>query len=62
VERRDVPQGGVTKPLTQAQIVAKLRTCAEVALQPPAVDHIIAQVEQLESLADVVSLCQAMEG
>jgi 2-methylcitrate dehydratase PrpD len=62
VERREVPEGGVTKPLTQAQLINKLRTCAEVALQAPAVDHIIRDVEYLEQLPDVASLCKVMEG
>lgn len=62
VERREVPQGGVKLPLTQAQIIAKLRTCAAVALQPAAVDRIIDQVGRLESLHDVAALCVDMEG
>lgn len=62
VERREVPQGGVSLPLTQAQIIAKLRICAEVALQSPAVDRIIEQVDRLESLRDLASLCVDIEG
>lgn len=62
VERREVPQGGVKLPLTQAQIIAKLRICAAVALQPVAVDRIIDQVGRLESLPDVAALCVEMEG
>ncbi|MFN0300904.1 MAG: MmgE/PrpD family protein [Burkholderiales bacterium] len=61
-ERRDVPQGGATLPLTQDQIEAKLRSCAEVALRPHAVERLIEQTRRLESLQDIGSLCAGLEG
>ncbi len=61
-ERREVPQGGATLPLTQAQIESKLRTCAEVALAPLAIERVIERVRRLESLREVGSLCVDLEG
>lgn len=61
-ERRDAPPGGASLPLTQDQVVAKLRSCAELALQPPAVARIVEQVQRLESLREVESLCVCLEG
>ena len=61
-ERRDAPQGGASLPLSQGQVEAKLRICAEVALQLPTVERIIEQVRRLESLREVGTLCVDLEG
>ena len=61
-ERRDVPQGGARLPLTQNQVETKLRSCAEIALQPSTIERLIEQVRRLESLRDVGSLCVGLEG
>jgi 2-methylcitrate dehydratase PrpD len=60
--RTDVPPGGSTRPLTDAEVVAKLRDCAAAALDPPVVDRVIGLVQSLETLADVAPLCEALEG
>ncbi len=61
-ERRDVPQGGATMPLTQDQVEAKLRSCAEIALQPSTIEWLIEKLQRLESLREVESLCVGLEG
>lgn len=62
VERREVPPGGSTRPLTQDEVVAKLRSCAAVALEPTATERIIEKVLRLDSLTEVESLCTDLEG
>ena len=62
VERRDVPPGGSTRPLSTEAIVEKLRACAEGRLAPAAIDRIITLVDGLERLADVRERCEALEG
>lgn len=62
VERRDVPPGGSSRPLTQDEVLAKLRTCAAVAFEPPATERIIDKVQRLERLEEVESLCADLEG
>ncbi|OGA80048.1 MAG: hypothetical protein A3G81_33675 [Betaproteobacteria bacterium RIFCSPLOWO2_12_FULL_65_14] len=61
-ERREVPPGGSSRPLTEDQVLEKLRTCAAVALAPAAVERIIESVLRLEMLAQVESLCADLEG
>jgi 2-methylcitrate dehydratase PrpD len=61
-ERREVPPGGSTRPLTQEEVLAKLRSCAAVALDPAATERIIAKVQQLEGLRELDSLCTDLEG
>lgn len=61
-ERRNFPPGGAALPLTQEQVIAKLRSCAEVALEAPAVERIVEQVLRLESIGEVNSLCACLEG
>jgi 2-methylcitrate dehydratase PrpD len=61
-ERREVPPGGSSRPLTQDEVLAKLRSCAAVALEPAATDRIIDRVQRLEQLAEIESLCTDLEG
>ncbi len=61
-ERREVPPGGSSRPLTEDQVLAKLRACAAVGLAPPAVERTIESVLRLEMLAQVESLCADLEG
>ena len=61
-ERREVPPGGSTRPLTQDEVLAKLRSCAAVVLDPAATDRIIDRVQRLEKLAEIESLCADLEG
>jgi 2-methylcitrate dehydratase PrpD len=61
-ERREVPPGGSSRPLTQDEVLAKLRSCAAVALEPAATDRIIDRVQRLEQLPEVESLCTDLEG
>ncbi len=62
VERREVPPGGSLRPLSEADIVAKLRSCAESRLAPAAIDRVIELVRSLDSLQDVRELCETLEG
>lgn len=61
-ERREVPPGGSSRPLTRDEVLAKLRSCAAVALEPPAIERIIEKVLRLERLEEVESLCAGLEG
>lgn len=62
VERREVPPGGSTRPLTQDQVLAKLRSCAAVALDQPTTEGIIDKLLRLEALEGIESLCAELEG
>jgi 2-methylcitrate dehydratase PrpD len=62
VERREIPPGGTGRPLTQDQVVAKLRDCAAIALEPAAVQRIIDNVLRLDTLAEIGPLCIDLEG
>lgn len=61
-ERRDVPRGGSTRPLSYTDIVSKFRSCSQLILDAPAADLIITMVRQLDSLDDVRLLCETLEG
>jgi 2-methylcitrate dehydratase PrpD len=61
-ERRDVPPGGSTRPLSDEAILAKLRSCAESRLSAAALDRVVRQVQDLDRLPDVRLLCEALEG
>ncbi len=61
-ERCEVPPGGSTRPLTQKEVLAKLRSCAAVALDPTATERIIEKVQRLEGLQEIESLCADLEG
>jgi 2-methylcitrate dehydratase PrpD len=61
-ERREVPPGGSTRPLTQDDVLAKLRSCAAVALEPTATERVIDKVQRLEALQEIDSLCTDLEG
>ena len=51
-----------SRPLTQEEVLAKLRSCAAVVLDAAATDRIIDKVQRLEKLAEIESLCADMEG
>jgi 2-methylcitrate dehydratase PrpD len=61
-ERREVPPGGSTRPLTQDEVLAKLRSCAAVTLDPRVTERIIEKVQRLEGLQEIESLCADLEG
>jgi 2-methylcitrate dehydratase PrpD len=61
-ERRDAPPGGASRPLSEAQLIAKLRSCGELALKPAAVERVIEKLLRLEELQEVESLCADLEG
>jgi 2-methylcitrate dehydratase PrpD len=61
-ERRDVPRGGSTVPLSKADIEAKFRACARAALDPSVVDRIPPMVADLDGFDDVGTLAAALEG
>ena len=61
-ERREVPPGGSTRPLTQDDVLARFRSCAAVALDPTATERIIEKVQRLEELQEIESLCADLEG
>ena len=61
-QRCDVPPGGSTRPLTEAQVAAKFRNCAAVALDAAATERALSMIGRLETLATVVELCELLEG
>lgn len=61
-ERRDVPPGGSTRPLSQEDVLTKLRSCAVVALEPQATERVIDSVLGLDALTEIDSLCTDLEG
>jgi 2-methylcitrate dehydratase PrpD len=60
-ERRDVPPGGSTRPLSEADLIAKLRACAAERLEAPAIERVIELVRGLERLESVAPLCAALQ-
>jgi 2-methylcitrate dehydratase PrpD len=60
--RNDVSPGGSTRPLGDADVMAKMHDCAAGVLTPAAIDRVIGEVQTLETLRDVSSLCEALEG
>jgi 2-methylcitrate dehydratase PrpD len=61
VERRDVPRGGSTEPLSDAELEEKFRSCAGVALDRSAMAR-IRLVSCLDRLDDVNELATILEG
>jgi 2-methylcitrate dehydratase PrpD len=61
-ERREIPPGGSTRPLSEQDVLAKLRSCAAVALEPKATERVIDKVRRLEALPEIDSLCTDLEG
>jgi 2-methylcitrate dehydratase PrpD len=60
--RSEVPPGGSTRQLTEADIVNKLRDCAADVLSPMAIEGIVEDVRKLDTLGDVSALCETLEG
>ena len=61
-ERRDVPPGGSTRPLSLADIEKKFRSCSQLALTSPAADLVVQAVENFESIDNLCDLCEMLEG
>jgi 2-methylcitrate dehydratase PrpD len=62
VERREVPPGGSTRPLSYEQLVEKFRSCATGTLAAAVVDRITDEVARFEDLCEVRTLCEMLEG
>jgi 2-methylcitrate dehydratase PrpD len=62
VERREVPPGGSSRPLSYEQLVEKLRSCAAGILECAVVDRVTHAVARLEELREVRTLCEMLEG
>ena len=60
--RRDVPRGGSSLPLSQAELQSKYRDCASSVLEAAQVERVPALVDRLEFLRNVEELARAMEG
>jgi 2-methylcitrate dehydratase PrpD len=60
VDRRAVPRGDAADPLSRAEIESKLRTASERRLAADAVDRIVDMVANLERVANVAELCEAL--
>jgi 2-methylcitrate dehydratase PrpD len=61
-QRREVPPGGSTRPLSSGQIEAKFRSCSERVLDGRQAGWVIEAVNRLESISNVGQLCEILEG
>lgn len=61
-ERREVPPGGSTRPLSSAEVERKFRSCAKVAVDDAEAERIVELVDRLDDLPDVGILCVALQG
>jgi 2-methylcitrate dehydratase PrpD len=62
VERRDVPRGGSTEPLSDEELEEKFRSCAAAALDRSVIARIRELVSCLDRLDDVNELAAMLEG
>jgi 2-methylcitrate dehydratase PrpD len=62
VERRDMPRGGSTEPLSDEELEEKFRSCARVALDQSAIARIRELVSRLDRLDDMNELAGMLEG
>jgi 2-methylcitrate dehydratase PrpD len=62
VERRDVPRGGSTEPLSDEELEEKFRSCAGIALDESAIARIRELVSRLDRLDDVNELAAMLKG
>lgn len=61
-ERCEIHPGGIGRPLTEAELLAKFRGCAETVLSPRAVAVIERSVARLAGVPDLQELCGALRG
>jgi 2-methylcitrate dehydratase PrpD len=62
VERRDVPRGGSTVPLSDQELEEKFHSCGGVALDASALARVAELVSRLDRLHDVNELAAMLEG
>ena len=61
IERRDVPPGGSSRPLSSADVHAKFRSCSQLCLEPGSADRVIEMVLGFEQLGDVRDFSEMLE-
>lgn len=61
-ERREVPPGGSTRPLSYAAIVEKFRSCSQLVLDTRAAESVVDVLRSFESLDNVHNLCEILQG
>jgi len=61
-ERRDVPRGGSTVPLSNNELEQKFQNCAKGVLKQSMIDRVPAVVAQLDNLANIDGLTTMLEG
>lgn len=62
VERRDVPQGGSSAPLSDEDLRKKFRNCASVALDRSVIEQIPSIVSRLDELDNINDFVAMLEG
>lgn len=62
VERCEVPPGGSSRPLPRELLLEKFASCAELVLDPNAQRATVADLDRLELLPDLATLCERLEG
>jgi 2-methylcitrate dehydratase PrpD len=61
-ERRDVPSGGSSRPLTDEELRMKFADCARAVFGEEPVDDAMERALGIDGLADVRDLCERLEG
>jgi 2-methylcitrate dehydratase PrpD len=61
-ERREVPSGGSTRPLTDEELHAKFRDCARPVFADESMGDVIDTILAIDRLPDVSKLCIRLEG
>jgi 2-methylcitrate dehydratase PrpD len=55
-------KGGPEHPLTEEELRAKFRDCAEQAVDPAAAERALAEIERLDELPSIAPLCDILRG
>lgn len=61
IQKREVPPGGSSRPLSDDDVTAKFKLCAQENLSHDAIALVLGMVLHLESLPDAAALCCTLE-
>lgn len=61
-ERREVPSGGSSRPLSDEEVRSKFRDCARAVFADEPVDDAMEMILGIDRLPDVRTLCERLEG
>jgi len=60
--RSEVPPGGSSRPLSEAQLIEKMHDCATDVLASEVIEQVVERIRALDTLADVAEICELLEG